>query len=81
MNVHGRWETAAEDAGGIAWARELFRAATPYASGGVYVNFMSADETERVRAAYGGNYDRLVRVKLEYDPSNLFHTNQNITPG
>ncbi len=58
----------------------FFGAAAPFASGGVYVNFLGADEGERVRAAYGPNYDRLVRLKREYDPDNLFRMNQSIEP-
>ena len=80
MNVHGRWENPADDQRCIRWSRELFKAAAPFASGGVYVNFMTADEGDRVRAAYGGNYERLARVKLQYDAGNLFRTNQNIAP-
>jgi FAD/FMN-containing dehydrogenase len=81
MNVHGRWEDPAEDNRCIGWARDFFRASAPYASGGVYVNFLTADEGDRVRAAYGPNYDRLARVKRMYDPGNLFRVNQNIAPG
>ena len=80
MNVHGRWETAAEDKRGIKWARDVFQATAPYANGGVYVNFMSADEGERVKSAYGPNYERLARVKRQYDPANLFRVNHNISP-
>jgi len=80
MNVHGRWESSADDARGIAWARELFAGAAPFASGGAYVNFLTADEAYRVRAAYGTNYDHLARVKARYDPFNLFRMNQNIRP-
>jgi FAD/FMN-containing dehydrogenase len=80
MNVHGRWENPADDPHCIEWSRELFEAAAPFASGGVYVNFMTAEEGDRVRAAYGGNYARLTRVKQQYDPRNLFRTNQNIAP-
>lgn len=79
-NVHGRWETAAEDQKGTDWARGFFKAATPYATGGVYVNFLTDDEPERVKSAYGPGYDRLVAVKNKYDPSNLFRMNQNIRP-
>ena len=80
MNVHGRWDSPAEDAAGIRWARDFFNASAPFASGGVYVNFLTADETDRVKSAYGPNYDRLTKVKRKYDPDNLFCVNQNIRP-
>jgi FAD/FMN-containing dehydrogenase len=80
MNVHGRWEDPADDERGIRWARDFFNASAPFASGGAYVNFLTADEGDRVRAAYGPNYDRLARVKGRYDPGNLFRMNQNIKP-
>ncbi len=78
MNFHGRWENPADDARCIGWARDFFNASAPFASGGVYVNFLTADEGDRVRAAYGSNYDRLAQVKRKYDPKNLFRMNQNI---
>jgi FAD/FMN-containing dehydrogenase len=80
MNFHGRWDEPADDVRCVRWAREFFDASAPFASGGVYVNFLTADEIGRVRAAYGANYDRLARVKRAYDPENLFRTNQNILP-
>ena len=80
MNVHGRWEDPADDKLCIGWARDYFNASAPFASGGVYVNFLTADEGDRVRSAYGPNYDRLAQVKRKYDPDNLFCTNQNIKP-
>ena len=81
MNVHTRWRDPAEDEACIAWARSLFDTAAPHATGGVYVNFMPADETERVPAgAYGGNYERLAALKTKYDPTNLLRMNQNIAP-
>ncbi len=80
LNVHGRWEDPAKDSACISWARELFQAAAPFATGGVYVNFMTQEEHDRVQAAYGSNYDRLVKLKNKYDPTNLFRVNQNIRP-
>ena len=80
MNVHTRWEAAADDARCIAWARAFFAASAPHASGGVYVNFLTEDEGERIAQAYGGNYARLARIKQQYDPDNLFRSNQNIRP-
>jgi hypothetical protein len=54
VNVHTRWREAADDASCTAWARRLFDALAPHATGGVCVNFMSEDEGQRVAAgAYG----------------------------
>lgn len=80
LNVHARWNESGQDASCIAWAREFFKASSPYASAGAYVNFMTEEEGERVTAAYGPNYARLVELKRQYDPDNLFHLNQNIKP-
>ena len=80
MNVHGRWSDPGKDEACIRWARDLFRAAAPFATGSVYVNFMTQEEGDRVRAAYGANYDRLTELKGRYDPRNLFRMNQNILP-
>ena len=79
-NVHGRWETASEDQACIDWARGFYRDAEPFATGGVYVNFLTDDEGERIGAAYGPGYERLVAAKNKYDPGNLFRMNQNIRP-
>jgi len=80
LNVHGRWESAAEDRSCIDWARAFFKASAPYASAGAYVNFMTEDEGERVTAAYGPNYARLAQLKKRFDPDNVFHLNHNIKP-
>ncbi len=80
MNVHGRWENASDDDRCIGWCRELFEAATPYATGGVYVNFMTEEEEQRVAEAYGDSYQRLVDLKKKYDPKNMLRLNQNIRP-
>lgn len=81
MNVHGRWNSQAEDHAGIAWARAVYRATLPYATGGAYSNFLTAEETDRVKSAFGPNYPRLAQVKKTYDPENFFRLNQNIRPG
>jgi FAD/FMN-containing dehydrogenase len=80
MNVHGRWESASEDARGIEWARGFFAKAQPFASGGAYINFLTQDETDRIEFAYGPTFKRLVEIKNKYDPTNLFRMNQNIKP-
>jgi FAD/FMN-containing dehydrogenase len=80
MNVHTRWREPADERRSIDWARKLFAEAAPYATGGVYVNFMPEDETDRVSSAYGANYARLAALKAKYDPDNLFRLNQNVQP-
>lgn len=80
LNVHARWEDPSEDETAINWARAFFKATAPFASAGVYVNFMTAEEGDRVSSAYDTNYQRLVEIKRQYDPENLFHLNQNIKP-
>lgn len=80
MNVHARWREASMDQTCIDWARSLFEAARPYAAGTAYINFMPEDDIDRVEAAYGSNYQRLVEVKRKYDPLNFFRMNQNIRP-
>jgi FAD/FMN-containing dehydrogenase len=77
------WDDPAEDEANIRWARDLWTAILPQTADGVYVNYLSDTRYEgenRVRAAYGPNYDRLVALKRTYDPDNLFRSNQNISP-
>jgi hypothetical protein len=51
-----------------------------YLSHRVYVNALGTEGDERVKEAYGENYQRLAALKTKYDPGNLFRMNQNITP-
>lgn len=82
--VIGSWEQAAEDEINRAWARETWHSMQPYASEGVYVNYLGTETDEggnRLAEAYGpGKFDRLVALKRKYDPANLFRMNQNIRP-
>jgi len=80
LDVIGQWVDDARAEQHIRWVRECWGALEPHSSGGVYVNHLGADEPERVRAAYGKNYARLVEVKQKYDPTNFFRLNQNIKP-
>jgi FAD/FMN-containing dehydrogenase len=61
------------------WTRSYSDAIKPHAMGGGYVNF-HMDEPDRVPGMYGANYDRLARIKAQYDPDNVFNVNQNIAP-
>lgn len=81
LTIAPMWSDPVDDEANIDWARRFFDATAPYATGNVYVNYLSDDEEDRVRAAYGDHYDRLVQLKQEWDPDNLFSSNQNIAPG
>jgi FAD binding domain/Berberine and berberine like len=77
------WTDPVQDGANIRWAREVAEAMRPFTSGSDYVNHigLEAEEgTDRIRAAFGANYDRLVALKNRYDPTNLFRHNQNIKP-
>lgn len=79
-NIAGMWPDAEQNEENIAWVRGYYEALAPHSRDGGYVNFMSGDDGDRLRATYADNYDRLVDVKRTYDPSNVFRVNQNIAP-
>ena len=76
----GEWLDPTEDEANIAWIRSTFDALAPHTTDAVYANYLAADEPERIRAAYGPNWERLVALKRTWDPDNVFHLNQNIDP-
>jgi FAD/FMN-containing dehydrogenase len=78
--IAGMWPDPAQNEANIQWVRDYYDATAPLSEAGGYVNFMSGDDQDRIEANYRGNYQRLVAVKREYDPGNLFHRNQNISP-
>ena len=76
-----RSRKALRSAAGIAWAKNVCADLRPYSTGAVYLNFIGDEGHDRVVAGYGkDNYDRLARVKAEFDPGNVFRLNQNIRP-
>ena len=78
--ILAQWTDPHESLRNITWARGLFDAMRPHLQGAVYVNNLGAEGPERVRDAYGPNYERLAVVKRTYDPTNVFRLNQNILP-
>ena len=79
MVLHTQWTDPVQDEECIAWAREMHEAMAPHATGGVYANFVP-EEVGDQQAAYGENYERLVEVKNEWDPENVFRINHNVEP-
>jgi FAD/FMN-containing dehydrogenase len=81
LDVHAQWAPGSPPEPQVAWARAARQAAQPDSAGGGYVNFLGAGQgTDRVRAAYGGNYARLTQIKAAYDPDNVFRINSSIPP-
>jgi FAD/FMN-containing dehydrogenase len=75
------WPDPADTAANVAWTRRYDEALAPYGDRAGYVNFLAADDGDRVPASYRGNYERLRAAKKRYDPGNLFRLNQNVPPG
>ena len=75
------WEDAAEDERMIAFGRRYREVLAAYRTGGTYLNWAAEADADRVRAAYGPNYERLVRVKAGWDPDNVFRATGNVRPG
>jgi hypothetical protein len=82
VNAISMWPDATHDEPNIQWARDVWDAMRPFSTNGVYVNFLGVGDAsaDRVKAAYGANYDRLTRIKAAYDPTNFFRLNHNIQP-
>jgi len=81
LNIVGTWPDPAESVANTRWVRDTHAAISPHANGSGYVNFMADEDQDHVRAAYSRTaYGRLVALKREYDPHNLFRLNQNIRP-
>lgn len=78
--IAGVWPDPADNEKNVKWVRDYYKALEPHSNAGGYINFMDADDQDRIRDNYKGNYDRLAQIKKKYDPTNLFHLNQNIQP-
>lgn len=81
LNLLANWSEPSADASHVAWIRGTFNKLRPAMKPGVYINFMSGDEQDRVPEAYHERWDRMVAVKSHYDPNNFFRLNQNVPPG
>jgi FAD/FMN-containing dehydrogenase len=82
IGVEANWEDAQDDEANIAWVRECVADMRRFSGGGAYLNFAGFfEEGDRlIQEAFGENHKRLVDLKNEYDPTNLFRLNQNIKP-
>jgi FAD/FMN-containing dehydrogenase len=74
------WHKPEHTEANVQWVKEYWQAMRSYSPRGAYINFMTDEGEDRVRESYQCNYDRLEQIKRQYDPTNLFRLNQNITP-
>jgi hypothetical protein len=79
-NLLANWSDPGADDLHVTWIRSIFEKLRPAMTPGVYVNFMSGDEQDRVPEAYRQRWERIISVKTQYDPENFFRLNQNIQP-
>jgi FAD/FMN-containing dehydrogenase len=75
-----QWTDPSESSKHMAWARNMAEAMRPHSSGAYLLNFLSEEDADTIKAAFGANYPRLAQVKKTYDPTNFFSINQNIQP-
>jgi hypothetical protein len=81
VHPFGLWEDPADDDRVIAWARGSIAEMKPFSVGATYLNFIADEGEERIISGYGReNYERLARVKAEYDPGDVFHLHHPIRP-
>lgn len=78
INIMPAWDTPALAEKCIAWARGLASHMKSLGASDAYVNYLGEEGAAAVRASYGGNYERLLKLKTKYDPENVFRFNQNI---
>jgi hypothetical protein len=81
VNVVSQWSDPADSNRQVTWTRELWSNIEPHTTGAAMINHLNTeDKPERIRASYGGNYERLAAIKRKYDPTNFFRLNANILP-
>ena len=78
--IISNWPDKQEDDKNIHWTRNIWGALQPYLSHKAYVNALGVEGADRVKEAYGDNYQKLAELKRKYDPDNFFRMNQNISP-
>ena len=75
------WTNPADDAKNIAFTKDAAAAMKPWATGGVYLNYIGDEGEARIANSFGAEkMARLRSIKAKWDPSNIFRHNQNIRP-
>jgi hypothetical protein len=80
IGLESNWDDPAADAANIAWTRAASARLAPFSTGGSYLNFEDPDDKSATANAYGAaNLARLLAVKQQYDPANLFRSRRGLT--
>jgi FAD/FMN-containing dehydrogenase len=74
------WDSPAKSDENVRWSRQTWEAMQPFFERSAYVNDLGDEGEQRVREAFGENYQRLLALKRKYDPTNFFRLNQNVSP-
>ncbi|MGH8194122.1 MAG: BBE domain-containing protein, partial [Woeseiaceae bacterium] len=74
------WPPAIDASEQVAWLKRYWATLEPHTHG-FYTNDVFAKSEQQVRRNYEGNYERLLQLKNQYDPTNLFRLNTNVQPG
>jgi len=82
LGVEANWEDPVQDSENVAWVQDCMDDLRQFSDGSVYLNFPGffEDSDEMMETTFGAAYERLIELKTEYDPTNLFSLNQNIKP-
>ncbi len=80
IGIEAQWTDPVESKTHIAWTRDFSEALKPYSTAGLFLNFIGDEGPDVIRAAFGDNHARLVKLKTKYDPTNFFSLNQNVEP-
>ncbi len=72
IGISAGWIDPSHDEEIITAARATFDKLKPFSDGTVYLNYLDRDEAGRAKAGFGPNYDRLCKVKSDYDPEGRF---------
>jgi|SRR5271165_1092492 len=81
IQYYASWSNAAETPAHLAQVAGVYNAMRPYMVGSSYVNYCDLDLRNWASAYWGPNLDRLMAVKRQYDPANLFRHAQSVPPG
>ena len=80
LHMLGMWPDPSQNEANIAWVRNASAAMDAWAMAGAYLNHLMDEGEQKVKDSFGRHFDRMVALKNQYDPTNLFQLNQNIKP-